>query len=146
MNHPAWWDDKALEVARQFTPDYSPQLRAELQLAVLAAMRSASNADENTETWRARYLVASKQVDACLIKEMHLRADIAAANERGDAWRYRVDADTDAICGADKALRSIAEGNLGEQPWQAGFERIRQFAADASAELQKVMTMSERSR
>lgn len=34
----AWMDQKALEVARRFTPDDQPQLRAQLQVAVLEAM------------------------------------------------------------------------------------------------------------
>jgi len=32
-----------------------------------------------------------------------------------------------------EALESIAEGNLGDQPWQANYDRIRTVACDALA-------------
>lgn len=35
-----------------------------------------------------------------------------------------------------EALLSIAEGNLGDDPWQANYEKIRKVAADAAAKAQ----------
>lgn len=35
------------------------------------------------------------------------------------------------------ALRAIAEGNLGDMPWQANYERIRKVAADALSQYEK---------
>lgn len=35
-----------------------------------------------------------------------------------------------------EALRSIAEGNLGEEPWQADYEKLRLYARAAVGETQ----------
>ena len=35
------------------------------------------------------------------------------------------------------ALRALAEGNLGDMPWQANYERIRKVAAEALAQYEK---------
>jgi len=40
---------------------------------------------------------------------------------------------TEALAQARKALANIAEGNLGDAPWQANYDRIRKVAADALA-------------
>lgn len=44
---------------------------------------------------------------------------------------------TQALAQARKALASIAEGNLGDAPWQANYDRIRKVAADALAALEQ---------
>ncbi len=38
------------------------------------------------------------------------------------------------------ALRGIAEGNLGEEPWQANYDKIRAVAKEALTRLKGVLT------
>jgi hypothetical protein len=53
-----------------------------------------------------------------------LRAAQAANAERFEEMAHH-------IVKLEKALRNIAEGNLGDMPWQAGYDRIREVARAA---------------
>lgn len=43
----------------------------------------------------------------------------------------QIEAQAQRIAGLEGSLRNIAEGNLGEMPWQANYDRIREVARAA---------------
>lgn len=62
--HPAWFDTRALEIARKFTLDEDAQFRAKLQVEIIDAMRAVSEA----ATERAIVLTAELQRERARVK------------------------------------------------------------------------------
>lgn len=57
--------------------------------------------------------------------------DIRATDQALGETEARAEAAESRVLSLEEALRKIAEGNLGDDPWQANYERIRKVAQDA---------------
>ncbi|RTM07443.1 MAG: hypothetical protein EKK31_11835 [Hyphomicrobiales bacterium] len=74
--------------------------------------------------------MASHRADGAV--ETDIQFELNAAVEFGDLERAeRMQRIMDAHRNARLALLSIAEGNLGDAPWQAGYEKIKATARAA---------------
>lgn len=67
--------------------------------------------DQKVNDWRSRRLPKNRRSNGTL------EAEIIRLTARVESLEYH--------------LRSIAEGNLGDEPWAANYDRIRKFARAA---------------
>lgn len=102
-----------------------PKRRGELE-ARLAALQS-----ENAEL-RAQAAYWEDRENKAIIRAEDLSRQLAEANERWEYFQKLASEHRDELerqlAERDAALRSIAEGNLGDDPWQANYAKIREVA------------------
>lgn len=134
-------DDTLTDLAEVAASSFSHAMhRAEVAEAELAALRSCSACEP---AWTPIGIMDSapcrkcgRVIDLRIFHEMQeqnagllrgnvqLAADVNRKADERDALRSRLEV-------GEKALRRIAEGNLGPNPWQADYDAIREVACAA---------------